>query len=60
MDKKQDYLTIVETAKLLRVCDRTIRRQIKEGKLKAYKVGRSYRITQESIQEYLNNSTKRG
>lgn len=42
-----------EVVKLLGLNIQTIRQYIKEGKLKASKIGTHYMVTQEAIQEFL-------
>lgn len=49
------YLTLEQVSKLLGVSKRTIMRQIKAGRLKAFKVGRSLRFEKEAIQEYIKH-----
>ena len=48
-------LTLEQVAELLDVSERTIMRQIKAGKLKAFKVGKSWRFREEAIEEYIKN-----
>ena len=57
MDK---LLTLKETAKILRVSERTIMRYLKSGKLKASKVGQ-WRIKQSELNKFLekNSNIKR-
>lgn len=50
MDK---LLTLKETAKILRVSERTIMRYLKSGKLKASKVGQ-WRIKESQLNEFLD------
>lgn len=50
--------TIDEVAEYLRVTRRTIYRYIEQGKLPAYKVGDSWRFSDEAIAEYLKNNRK--
>lgn len=50
--------TIDEVAEYLRVTRRTIYRYIKQGKLPAYRVGDSWRFSDEDISEYLKNNKK--
>lgn len=50
-DAEQDY-TVEEVAKRMRVTPRTIREEIKRGKLKATRVGRFWRITAEALARY--------
>jgi excisionase family DNA binding protein len=49
------YLTLEQVSKLLGVSKRTVMRQIKAGRLKAFKVGRSLRFEEEAIQEYIKH-----
>jgi len=49
MDK---LLTLKETAKILRVSERTIMRYLKSGKLKASKVGQ-WRIKESDLEKFL-------
>jgi len=52
MDK---LFTLKETAKILRVSERTIMRYLKSGKLKASKVGQ-WRIKQSDLDEFLEKN----
>lgn len=53
-----EILTVVQTAQYLQVCDKTVRRLIKNRKLTASKVGsRSWRIKKSDIDEYLQSHT---
>ena len=55
------FLTIQETAKKLRVSERTIMRYIKSGKLRASKLGQ-WRIQESDLQSFFNinsNLTKK-
>lgn len=47
--------SLEELANLLQVSERTLMREIKQGKLHAFKVGRALRFTPEAVQEYINN-----
>jgi excisionase family DNA binding protein len=49
----RQYWTILETALKLGVSDKTVRRHIKAGKLKAFMAGREYRISSQAIRDYL-------
>ena len=46
-------LTIKEAAEMLDLSTRTINRYIKEGKLKAFKVGNKWRFIPEDIQRFI-------
>jgi len=49
----KETITIEEAARLLKVHPTTVRRQIKQGHLKAYKVGRQYRLDPATLTEAL-------
>ena len=54
---KPDILNLDETAKLLRVSNQTIYNMIKDGRLKAYKVGREWRIQKKDIESFFPERT---
>jgi excisionase family DNA binding protein len=45
--------TVDEVAKMLRVSTETIRKLIASGEIRAKRVGRQFRISQEALDEYL-------
>lgn len=47
-----------EVADIIGVTTRTLYTYIKEGKLKAVKVGRAWRITDKALTEFLETGTK--
>jgi excisionase family DNA binding protein len=47
------FLTVAEVAGTLRVSTMTVYRLIKAGDLKAVRVGKSYRLTEQDVDEYL-------
>lgn len=53
MINKEFYL-VEELANKLRVCNMTIYRYIKAGKIKAYKIGKEFRIEEEEFNKFLN------
>lgn len=53
MDQK-DFYTAKELADKLRVNVMTIYRYIKAGKLKAYKIGKEFRIDKKEFESFLN------
>lgn len=55
-----EIFTIDEAAEYLKLSHQTIRKLIKEGKIKCFKTGRIYRITNDSIQEFIKNITSQG
>ena len=53
MNKKEFYL-VEELAKTLRVSNMTIYRYIKAGKVKAYKIGKEFRIDKKEFNKFLD------
>jgi len=49
--------TTEQVAKLLQIHPLTVLKYIKSGKLKAVKLGRVYRITETSLQKFLEEMT---
>ena len=54
MTKEKEFYTAKELAEKLRVNIMTIYRYIKAGKLKAYKIGKEFRINKDEFQRFLN------
>ncbi|MCE5293986.1 MAG: helix-turn-helix domain-containing protein [Chlamydiales bacterium] len=54
---QSELYTVAQAAKYLQVCDKTIRRLIGGKILKASKVGKSWRINEADIIDYLNSQT---
>jgi excisionase family DNA binding protein len=52
--KARDY-TVLETCEVFRVTPPTVYRMLNEGKLDGYTIGRSRRITHESIERLRQN-----
>jgi len=50
--------TIDELVQLLRVTRRTIYNYIKEGKLKAVKMGKYWRVTEKALEQFLSIGTE--
>lgn len=48
------YYEIEDIVKMLKLTRRTIYNYIKDGKLKAFKVGREWRVTETALLEFLN------
>jgi excisionase family DNA binding protein len=48
-----NYKTVQQVADELQLHPETIRRMIKRGKLKAYIVGKSYRIADEDVEKFI-------
>ena len=47
-------MTMQEVAQQLKVSERTVRRYIKDGHLKGYKLEGAYRITDKELERFLN------
>jgi len=54
MKKENNFYTAEELAKELRVNIMTIYRYIKSGKVKAYKIGKEFRIDKAEFNNFLN------
>jgi excisionase family DNA binding protein len=50
------FLTVAEVAAKIRVSKMTVYRLVHSGDLPAVRVGRSFRVTEEDVNEYLRNS----
>ena len=50
------FLTVAEVAELLRVSKMTVYRLVHGGELPAVRVGRSFRVTEDDVNEYLRKS----
>lgn len=53
---EETYYTTQEVAKRFKVTYLTVFRWIKSGKLKAFKVGKQYRVKQEDLETFLEHS----
>ena len=52
-EDKGTFLTIAEVAEMMRVSKMTVYRLVHAGDLPAVRVGRSFRIHEEAVNEYL-------
>lgn len=52
-------MTVDEVAKKFRVNPMTVYRMVKDGRLKANRIGRSIRITQQQLDECVEESTRK-
>lgn len=57
MEVNKKVYTVVEVADILGVKAKTIRGYIKDGDLKAMRIGSSYRITQAHLDEFFDART---
>ena len=51
---RRSFMTAQETADILKVNIMTIYRYIKAGKIKAYKIGKEFRIEKKEFERFLN------
>ena len=56
MDKQKEFYLVEELAKKLRVSMMTIYRYIKAGKVKAYKIGKEFRIEKGEFNKFLDKT----
>jgi excisionase family DNA binding protein len=50
------FLTVAEVAQLMRVSKMTVYRLVHSGDLPAVRVGRSFRVPEQAVQEYLRGA----
>ena len=50
------FLTVAEVASMMRVSKMTVYRLVHNGELPAVRVGRSFRVTEDDVNEYLRKS----
>lgn len=56
MAKDIDVYTLEELTTLLQVTRRSLYNWIKDGRLKAFRVGRQWRVTKQSLKEFMEAS----
>ncbi|MGE7954934.1 helix-turn-helix domain-containing protein [Lysinibacillus xylanilyticus] len=52
-----DYLTVKEVSQKLGVSEKTVRDYINKGELIAYKLGTSWKITEEDLQTFIKSKS---
>lgn len=52
-----DYLTVEQVAKSLGLSEKTVRKYINEGELKAFKLGTSWKITENDLQKFIQTKS---
>lgn len=52
-----DYLTVEQVAKSLGLSEKTVRKYINEGELKAFKLGTSWKITEQDLQTFIQTKS---
>ena len=55
-EDKGTFLTVAEVADIMRVSKMTVYRLVHAGDMPAVRVGRSFRVNDKAVQDYLNNS----
>jgi excisionase family DNA binding protein len=50
------FLTVAEVATLMRVSKMTVYRLVHSGELSAVRVGRSFRVPEQAVEEYLRGA----
>jgi excisionase family DNA binding protein len=50
------FLTVAEVAAMMRVSKMTVYRLVHSGELPAVRVGKSFRVTEQSVHDYLSKS----
>ncbi len=50
------FLTVAEVASVMRVSKMTVYRLVHSGELPAARVGRSFRVPEDAVNDYLRNS----
>ena len=50
------FLTVAEVAKIMRVSKLTVYRMVHSGELPAVRVGRSFRVPESAVEDYLRDS----
>ncbi len=50
------FLTVAEVAAVMRVSKMTVYRLVHSGELPAVRVGRSYRVSEQAVHDYLRDS----
>jgi len=55
-EDKGKFLTVAEVAEIMRVSKMTVYRLVHSGELPAVRVGRSFRVNESAVNEYLESS----
>lgn len=54
----KEIYTLHEVEELLKVTQRSLYNFIKDGRLKAFKAGREWRVTEEALNDFMRGGTK--
>lgn len=55
MEQKKDFYSIDDLVTLLGVTRQTITKEIRLGRLEAFKIGPQYRISREALEQYIGH-----
>ena len=55
-ENKGSFLTVAEVAEIMRVSKMTVYRLIHAGELASVRVGRSFRVPEKAVKDYLDSS----
>lgn len=55
--QEQNFMTVAEVAGVMRVSKMTVYRLVHSGEVESVRVGRSFRIPEQSVAAYLRNNT---
>ncbi|WJZ16999.1 helix-turn-helix domain-containing protein [Corynebacterium guangdongense] len=55
-EDKGSFLTVAEVAEIMRVSKMTVYRLIHAGELASVRVGRSFRVPEKAVKDYLDSS----
>ncbi|MBI9009327.1 MAG: helix-turn-helix domain-containing protein [Tenericutes bacterium] len=56
-EKSDNYYSVTDLIDILEVTRRTILKYIKKGKLRAFKLGNQWRVTEEELQKFINRNS---
>jgi excisionase family DNA binding protein len=56
-EKTDNYYSVTDLIDILKVTRRTILNYIKKGKLRAFKLGNQWRVTEEELQKFVNRNS---
>jgi len=59
-DWKNESFKVSEIAEILKCSEQVVRREIKEGRIKAFKVGKSFRVSATQLNEYMSDQIEMG
>lgn len=57
MNTIKEFSSLEDLAKLFEVSERTLLREIKAGRLVAFRVGKSFRVAKQAVLDYINLAT---